>query len=131
VRWQSAVSQLFCCSNGTRQDVTLSPYLFTRHICELLVDLQSMQLGCNVGGMFINMLAYANYILLLALVWRALLRLIDTLFLHGVKIDITCNSQKSVCMRFNPKDCKKIITISFPTLSLNLCSCSLSLSSGI
>jgi hypothetical protein len=58
----------------------LSPYLFTRYIRELLVDLQSTQSGCKVGDLFVNVLAYADDIVLLAPVWRALQKLIDTLF---------------------------------------------------
>jgi hypothetical protein len=52
VRWQSAVSQSFAVGNGTRQGDILSPYLFTRYIRELLVDLQSTQSGCNAGDLF-------------------------------------------------------------------------------
>jgi hypothetical protein len=118
VRWQSAVSQSFAVGNGTRQGGILSPYLFTRYIRELLVDLQSTQSGCNVGNLFINVLAYADDIVLLAPAWRALQKLIDTLFLHGIKIDMTCNSQKSVCMIFNPKDRNKLISTSFPNFKL-------------
>jgi hypothetical protein len=118
VRWQSAVSQSFAVGNGTRQGGILSPYLFTRYIRELLVDLQSTQSGCNVGDLFINVLAYADDIVLLAPAWRALQKLIDTLFLHGIKIDMTCNSQKSVCMIFNPKDRNKVISTSFPNFKL-------------
>jgi hypothetical protein len=86
VRWQSAVSQSFAVGNGTRQGGVLSPYLFTRYIRELLVDLQSTQSGCNVGDMFINVLAYADDIVLLAPAWRALQKLIDTLFYTVLKL---------------------------------------------
>jgi hypothetical protein len=39
-------------------------------------------------------------------------------FLHGIKIDMTCNSQKSVCMIFNPKNRNKVINTSFPNFKL-------------
>lgn len=118
MRWHSAVSQSFAVGNGTRQGGVLSPYLFTRYIRELLVELQLTQSGCNLGDMYINVLAYADDIVLLAPAWRALQKLIDTLCVHCIKIDMTCNYQKSVCMIFNPKDRKKVISTVFPNFKL-------------
>ena len=40
--------------NGTRQGGVLSPYLFNRYIRDMLVELESTQEGCNIGGMFVN-----------------------------------------------------------------------------
>ena len=118
VRWHSAVSQPFDIGNGTRQGGVLSPYLFSRYIRELLMELELTQLGCNVGGMLINTLAYADDIVLLAPSWRALQKLIDVLFVHSTKIDMLCNTQKSVCMVFNPRDRNKLVSTSYPNFTL-------------
>jgi len=53
----------------------LSPLLFTRYIKQILVKLVSAQIGCNIGGIVMNVLAYADDIVLLAPAWRAMQRL--------------------------------------------------------
>ena len=45
VRWKSAVSSSFHCTNGTRQGSVLSPFLFKRYIRDLLATIN----GCNIG----------------------------------------------------------------------------------
>ena len=54
VRWHSAFSKPFYIGNGTRQGGVLSPYLFSRYIRELLMELKLTRLRCCIGGMFIN-----------------------------------------------------------------------------
>ena len=44
----------------------LSPILFCRYIRDLLHDIAQAGIGCNIGGVFINILAYADDIVLLA-----------------------------------------------------------------
>ena len=78
----------------------LSPYLFNRYIRDMLVELESTQEGCNIGGMFVNVLAYADDIVLLAPAWKALQRFIDVLLVHSRIIDMECNAQKSICVWF-------------------------------
>jgi hypothetical protein len=82
------------------------------------LELELTQLGCNVGGMLINTLAYADDIVLLTPSWRALQKLLDVLFVHSTKIDMLCNTQKSVCMVFNPRDRNKLVSTSYPNLTL-------------
>lgn len=118
VRWHSAFSKPFYIGNGTRQGGVLSPYLFSRYIRELLMELKLTQLGCCVGGMFINTLAYADDIVLLAPSWRALQKLVDVLYEHSIKIDMLCNTQKSVCMVINPRDRNKIVCTTYPKFIL-------------
>jgi len=50
----------------------LSPTLFSRYIRDLLGQLANSYVGFNVGGLFINVLAYADDIVLLAASWNAL-----------------------------------------------------------
>ena len=70
--WQNSVSGSFRFSNSTRQGGVLSPYLFSRYIRELLCELAEANAGCNIGGMYVNVLAYADDIVLCAPSWRAL-----------------------------------------------------------
>ena len=57
----------------------------------MLSAMASSKLGCNVGGLFVNVLAYADDLVLLAPSWRALQNLLDLLLLNIVAINITCN----------------------------------------
>jgi len=50
----------FTTSNGTRQGGILSPFLFCHYIRDLLHDIAQAGIGCNIGGVFINILAYAD-----------------------------------------------------------------------
>jgi len=43
----------------------LSPTLYSRYIRDFLGQLANSYVGCNVGGLFVNVLAYANDIVIL------------------------------------------------------------------
>jgi len=76
-------------------------------------------IGCNVGGVFYNILAYADDIVLLAPTWKALQTLINLLYQCATNINMTCKANKTVCVIFKPK-CKRLIVASnFPCLTLN------------
>lgn len=119
VRWLSTISRNFTVSNGTRQGGVLSPLLFTRYIRDMLTVIESSQLGCNIGGLSLNVLAYADDIVLIAPAWITLQRLIRLLHINAKLIDMFCNAKKTMCMVFNPKDRKKIINTSFPQFTLD------------
>jgi len=57
IRWLTIMSSFFTIGNGTRQGGILSPYLFSRYIRELLSELETSCIGCNIGGVYINVLA--------------------------------------------------------------------------
>jgi len=50
---------------------------FARYVRDMLASVASCGIGCNVGGMFINILAYADDVVLLAPSWRGLQQLLD------------------------------------------------------
>ena len=60
------LSDTFTIGNGNKQGGLLSPYLFARYIRDMIIDLVSSKIGCNLGGIFYNVLAYADDIVLLA-----------------------------------------------------------------
>ena len=80
----------------------VSPYLFTRYIRVLLSVAASSRYGCRIGNMSANIFAYADDIVLLAPSWQALQVLISTVGKYCVKLDLTCNTKKTVCMVFSP-----------------------------
>ena len=118
VRWKQINSSPFNIGNGTRQGGLLSPYLFSRYIRELLMAIVQSNIGCNIGGVPYNILAYADDIILMAPSWRALQSLIDLLSHCAIEISMSCNVTKTVCMIFNPKRKRMIIDSSFPCFTL-------------
>ena len=118
VRCQSSVSNSFSIGNGTWQSGILSPALFSRYIRDLLSQISTTAVGCNIGGLFINVLAYADDIVLLAPSWNALQQLLSVLEMHIAYIDMTCNVKKTVCMIFEPKQRSRKMSVSFPQFKL-------------
>ena len=118
VRWRNSVSQFFSIGNGTRQGGVLSPRLFARYIREVLYTVVNSGIGCNVGGLMLNILAYADDIVLICPSWRGLQRLLDLLVVNISNIDMVANPAKSVCMVFAPKKRVNIVSASFPHLQL-------------
>ena len=97
VRWRTVISEPFLLGSGTRQGGILSPYLFSHYVRELLGGINASNVGCNLGGRFFNILAYADDMVLLAPSWFALQKLIDLLSELAANIDMSCNIQKTVC----------------------------------
>ena len=69
-------------------------------------------IGCNVVGHLINILAYADDIVLLAPSWKALQMLLN--ILHK----LVCNVDKTVCMMFAPKQRDMVTATNFPAFQL-------------
>ena len=69
-------------------------------------------------GMMLNVLAYADDLVLLAPSWRAVQDLLHLLNKLSISIDMTCSTKKTVCMIFQPKQHTKIVAKSFPPLRL-------------
>jgi len=76
-------------------------------------------IGCNVGGTYVNILAYADYIILPAPSWKWLQQLINTFTQAAQSIDMQCNVNKTVCMSYAPKNRSKIVSHSFPDFTLD------------
>ena len=119
VRWKNCFSQFFTIGNGTRQGGVLSPGLFARYIRDVLSAVVHSGIGCNVGGLMLNILAYADDIVLICPSWRGLQRLLDLLAVEISKIDMTANHAKSVCMVFAPKKKNNIVSAVFPRLNID------------
>jgi len=85
----------------------------------LIAALSSSRLGCNIGGLFVNMLAYGDDMVLLAT--YALQSLIKILGHWCTELDIVCNTIQMVCMIFKPKNLEKCISVDFPCFTLDNC----------
>jgi Reverse transcriptase (RNA-dependent DNA polymerase) len=119
VQWKNTISDPIRIGNGTRQGGLLSPYFFTRYIRELICSVAQSGVGCNLGGVFYNLLAYADDIVLLAPSWQALQSLINLLNSCASDINMLCNVAKTVCMVFKPKRSNMIVASNFPHFNLN------------
>jgi len=65
--------------NGTRQGGVLSPLLFSIYIRDLLGAVTSSGVVCFIGDQCVNILAYADDLVLLAPSWHALQLLLNIL----------------------------------------------------
>jgi len=119
IRWQNSVSDCFRIGNGVRQGGILSPTLFNRYIRGLLSNVADSHVGCNIGFLYVNVLAYADDIVLLASTWRALQQLLAIPDQHIDSTDMVCNAKKSVCMIFEPRDRSSIMNVTFPQFTLS------------
>ena len=94
----------------------LSPTLFNLYTRDLLTQLASSQIGCDIGGLFVNVLAYADDMVLLAPCWKAPQQLLTVFAQHIASIDMICNVKKMI---FEPRDHSKIMSFAFPQFSLD------------
>ena len=75
--------------------------LFTRYVRDLINAIVASHIGCHIGNLCINILAYADDIVLLTPSWRAMQQLLDILVGQIAVIDMSCNVMKTVCMVFH------------------------------
>ena len=86
-----------------RQGGNLSPLLFSVYLDQLLCELRMFRIGCHVGTCAVNVLAYADDIVLLAPTRMGLQDLVKRCECFAMSRDIKFNAQKTVCMVFNPR----------------------------
>jgi len=96
------LSSLFKTTLGVRQGGVLSPLLFIIYINNLLKSIEELEIGTRIGNLLIDILAYADDILLIAETKIDLQLLLDKLSSVGSELEIKFNPSKSVYMVFNP-----------------------------
>jgi len=113
VKWESFMSDFFVLSSSIRQGGVLSPYLFVVYIDSVIMKVAASNVGCHIKWICINILIYADDILLLAPSISALKELIHVCQNELEWLDMTINVKKSVCMRIGARcevDCVNIVT---------------------
>jgi len=94
VRWQGVESRCFYVANGVRQGGILSPYLFCVYVKDLISEVVLSGVGCSSRGDFIvNLLAYADDMVLLAPSWQGLQFLLSVMNKTAKKLDINFNTK--------------------------------------
>ena len=72
----------------------MSPYLFSRYVRDTIRAVTDAGVGCKVANHVVNIIAYADDLVLIAPSWRALQTLISVLYVHALEIIMTLNTQK-------------------------------------
>ena len=72
IAWNGVCSDSFSMLNGVNQDGVFSPILFCIYLDGLLCGLAESKIGCYIGNVFVDALAYADDIALLAPTTRAM-----------------------------------------------------------
>ena len=91
-------------------------FSFNVYIDDLSCSLNSLNIGCNFNGLYINHLVYADDTVLLAPDPAALQKLIDHCVSFARSNDIHYNLKKTKCMYLRPREHKDLY---FPKLFLN------------
>jgi exonuclease III len=118
VLWSNLHSPSFAIHNGVRQGGPLSPYFFSVYIRDLIGSVCRAKTGCFIGNVCVNVLAYADDIVLMAPTWHALQFLLNTLQLAADNIDMSVNVNKTVCMIFKPRNPKFCLSSQFPSFTI-------------
>ena len=92
----------------------LSPYLFRFYVLNVIQKVIQMKVGCNVRGTLINLLCFADDIVILAPSWSASQSLTDVPLTSSDRINMKFNANTTVCMVFNPTVSRKIVAHNFP-----------------
>ena len=116
VRWGSNMSALFNVSNGVRQGGIMSPILFNLYMNDLSQSLSASKVGCNINGLFINHLLYADDSCLLAPSPSALQKLLRICEEFANSNCVIFNETKTKCMVVKPKGLSRLYV---PSVFLN------------
>ena len=114
VRWGSTNSEYFRVLTGVRQGGILSHHLFRYYVRDIIDVNTSMRIDCNVSGQMINLLSFADDMVLLSPSWVGLQMLTDKLHALAIGINMAFNVSKTVCVVFNPLMSCKILSNNFP-----------------
>ena len=92
---------------GVRQGGILSPLLFKLYVDDVLREITESGVGCKLGILRINVLAYADDLVLLADTPNHLSFLYELLNVKLSRKHLKINQSKSKCMIFKKKVCKE------------------------
>ena len=93
----------------------LSPYLFNVYVDELSEELNKCNVGCNLNGMLINHIMYADDLVLISPSSAGLSQLLREYEKFGTRHDVKYNAKKSAVMIYRSMTLKGCI----PNFNLN------------
>ena len=100
VKFKDSLSEEWKIGNGVRQGGVLSGLLFSLYIDSLLNEVSTTNIGCKLGIISSNIIAYADDIVLLAPSANALRFLINLTNVLASKLTLTFNYEKTKIMIF-------------------------------
>ena len=103
VKWGNSSSSYCTVDVGVRQGGILSPFLFKLYIDDILNDMTKLNTGCCLGISRLNILAYADDMVIISNSHRSLDILFSKFKIYVDKLDLVINRQKSKCMIFSSK----------------------------
>ena len=112
VKYKSSFSSEWKLSNGVRQGGVLSGYLFNLYIDSLLEKISCMKIGCKLGIIRSNVIAYADDIVLLAPSAQALSLLVEKAYDEASNLHLEFNFEKTKIMRFHSSSRNACHTVS-------------------
>ena len=101
VKYNASLSSEWKLSNGVRQGGVLSGHFFNIYIDSLLEKISNMKVGCNLGIIKSNIIAYADDIVLLAPSTYALELLFNEAVLEASELHLEFNLNKTKLMKFH------------------------------
>jgi hypothetical protein len=105
LRLNNKLTDWFDIDSGVRQGDALSTTLFSTFINDLAIEINSLNLGIDVGSMKITTLLYADDIILVANDENDLQRIIDHVYEWCQKWRMTVNIDKTNIVHFRKKVC--------------------------
>ena len=100
INFNNFLSTSWTISNGLRQGGILSPALFSLYIDDILKEISDLRMGCKIYNYNLNILAFADDIVLLASSSYSLQLLLNKLVKLLENLSLTINIDKTVCMLF-------------------------------
>ena len=98
--WNGVMGEYRYIEKGVRQGGILSPLLFKLYIDDVLQEISQMNIGCRLGILRMNILAYADDLVLLAITPSQLNQLYEILEDKFKHLKLNINRDKSKCMIF-------------------------------
>ena len=103
-------------TNGVRQGGILSPYLFNVYVDELSEELNKCNVGCNLNGLLINHIMYADDLVLISPSSARLSQVLRECEKFGTRHDVKYNAKKSAVMIYRSMTLKGC---TIPNFNLN------------
>ena len=99
VSWNGRLSKPYQIHAGVRQGGSLSPVIFSVYVDSVIDVLLESNLGCYIGHTFLDIIMYADDLLLISGSVSKLQKMVDICLNEFCQLDLQINASKSNCLR--------------------------------